>query len=174
MNTKFFGEANKNKFIKELEKILTRKFADKFIVDAVIESIGEANGIATLNDSGKVPSEQLPSYVDDIIEYDTFEDLPTPGEGGKIYVTTDNNHQYRWSGSAYTGINEDCVEGTGIKYIVKLTLVEYNNLSEKDNRTIYIAETTTEQHTNYKVYLGTVLLVDSDLPNEIEQLLAAI
>lgn len=174
MNTKFFGESNKNKFIKELEKILDRKFADKIIVDTVIESIGEANGIATLNDSGKVPAEQLPSYVDDVIEYDTFEDLPEEGEGGKIYVTTDDNKQYRWSGSVYVGINEDCVEGTGIKYIIKLTLEEYNAISEKSNRTIYIAETTTEQHTNYKVYLGTVLLFDSDLPNEIETLLAAI
>lgn len=174
MNTKFFGELNKNKFLNELEKVLSRKFADKIIVDTIIESIGEANGIATLNDSGKIPAEQLPSYVDDVIEYDTFEDLPEEGEGGKIYVITDDNKQYRWSGSVYVGINEDCVEGTGIKYIIKLTLEEYNNLSEKNNKTIYIAETTTEQHTNYKVYLGTVLLLDSDLPNEIETLLAAI
>lgn len=86
METKFFGITNRNKFLKELEKVLNTKFADKTIVDKVIESIGEANGIASLDDSGKVPSEQLPSYVDDIVEYDTFEDLPTPGEGGKSYV----------------------------------------------------------------------------------------
>lgn len=174
MRTKFFGVTNRNKFLNELEKVLDAKFSDKEIVDKVIESIGEVGGIATLDDSGKVPSEQLPSYVDDIIEYDTYEDLPTPGEGGKIYVTTDNNLQYRWSGSTYVGINEDCIKGDGIKDIVKLTLEEYNNISEKDTRTIYIVETTVEQHINYKVYLGTILLVDSDLPNEIEQLLASI
>lgn len=174
METKFFGVTNRNKFLNELEKVLNRKFADKTIVDEVIKSIGEANGIASLDDSGKVPSEQLPSYVDDIVEYDTFEDLPTPGEGGKIYVTTDDNHQYRWSGSAYVGINEDCVKGNGIKNIIKLTLEEYRDISEKDNQTIYIVETTVDQHTNYKVYLGIILLADSDLPNEIEQLLASI
>lgn len=73
-----------------------------------------------------------------------------------------------------TIVDEDCVKGNGIKNITNLTLEEYNNISEKDNRTIYIVETTIEQHTNYKVYLGTVLLVDSDFPNEIEQLLASI
>lgn len=174
METKFFGVTNRNKFLNELIKVLNKKFADKTIVDEVIKSIGEANGIASLDDSGKIPSEQLPSYVDDVVEYNTYEDLPIPGEGGKIYLTTNNNHQYRWSGSAYAGINEDCVKGNGIKNITNLTLEEYNNISEKDNRTIYIVETTIEQHTNYKVYLGTVLLVDSDFPNEIEQLLASI
>lgn len=174
MNTKFFGEINKNKFLNELIKVLKNIFADKVLVDTVINSIGDANGIASLDDSGKVPSEQLPSYVDDVVEYDTFEDLPEEGERSKIYITTDDNNQYRWSGSAYVGINEDCVKGSGIKNIIKLTLEEYNNISEKDNRTIYIIETIIEQHINYKIYLGTVLLVDSDFPNEIEQLLASI
>lgn len=54
--------------------------------------------------NGKVPSEQLPSYVDDIIEVDTYEDLPEIGEQGKIYVVLDTNKTYRWSGSAYIEI----------------------------------------------------------------------
>lgn len=66
---------------------------------------GAANGVAELNSSGKVPSSQLPSYVDDVIEVSTYNDLPLEGETGKIYVTTDSNNSYRWSGSAYVQIN---------------------------------------------------------------------
>jgi len=56
---------------------------------------------------GKVPSSQLPSYVDDVVEFDTFENLPNPGEKGKIYLVTNNNTQFRWSGSEYIQLNSD-------------------------------------------------------------------
>ncbi|MGE6394573.1 hypothetical protein [Chryseobacterium scophthalmum] len=56
---------------------------------------------------GKVPSSQLPSYIDDVLEYDTFESLPNSGEKGKIYVITNNNTQFRWSGSEYIQLNSD-------------------------------------------------------------------
>ncbi|MCX8522440.1 hypothetical protein OF897_00695 [Chryseobacterium formosus] len=54
---------------------------------------------------GKVPSSQLPSYVDDVLEFDSFENLPNPGEKGKIYLITNNNSQFRWSGSEYIQLN---------------------------------------------------------------------
>lgn len=53
---------------------------------------------------GMVPSNLLPSYVDDVLEYATVAALPTTGETGKIYVITtgaDANKEYRWSGSTY-------------------------------------------------------------------------
>ena len=53
---------------------------------------------------GKVPSYQLPSFVDDVIEVANFAALPTVGEIGKIYITLDNNKIYRWSGSIYIEI----------------------------------------------------------------------
>jgi len=53
---------------------------------------------------GKVPSSQLPSYVDDIVEVANYAALPATGETGKIYVTLDTNKIYRWSGSAYIEI----------------------------------------------------------------------
>jgi len=59
---------------------------------------------ATLTD-GKVPSSQLPSYVDDVIEATNLAALPISGETGKIYVTLDSNKVYRWSGSAYVEIS---------------------------------------------------------------------
>ena len=51
---------------------------------------------------GKVPEEQLPSYVDDIIEVADFAHLPATGETGKIYVTLDTGESWRWTGTAYT------------------------------------------------------------------------
>lgn len=53
---------------------------------------------------GKVPIEELPSYVDDVVEYDTFDEFPNPGEGGKIYIALDTGYVYRWSGSMYIQI----------------------------------------------------------------------
>ena len=47
---------------------------------------GQPGGVASLNESGKIPSEQLPSYVDDVIEYNSRNDFPLTGEEGKIYV----------------------------------------------------------------------------------------
>lgn len=72
---------------------------------------GKANGLASLDDSGKVPSTQLPSYVDDVIEINTFNNLPSTGESGKIYITQDTNLTYRWSGSAYTEISKSLALG---------------------------------------------------------------
>lgn len=67
---------------------------------------------------GKIPSSQLPSYVDDVLEFNSLESLPNPGEKGKIYITTNNNFQYRWSGSEYILINS--ISGT-INTIPKFT-----------------------------------------------------
>jgi hypothetical protein len=72
----------------------------------VISSVpfGAANGVATLGGDGKVPSIQLPSYVDDVVEVANFAALPATGETGKIYITLDNNKVYRWTGSTYVEI----------------------------------------------------------------------
>jgi phage-related tail fiber protein len=66
---------------------------------------GAANGVATLDATGLVPSSQLPSYVDDVLEYANLAALPGTGVSAKIYVTLDNNKIYRWSGSAYIEIS---------------------------------------------------------------------
>jgi hypothetical protein len=55
---------------------------------------------------GLVPSHQLPSYVDDVIESADFASLPGTGESGKIYVTLATGKTYRWSGSAYTELTD--------------------------------------------------------------------
>lgn len=62
---------------------------------------GVANGVATLDSSGTIPEVQLPSYVDDVLEYATKNNFPTTGEKGKIYVDIETGLTYRWSGTAY-------------------------------------------------------------------------
>lgn len=54
---------------------------------------------------GKVPSAQLPSYVDDVLEFSNLASFPVTGESGKIYMAIDTGFTYRWSGSAYTLIH---------------------------------------------------------------------
>lgn len=65
---------------------------------------GAVNGVATLDATGKIPAGQLPSYVDDVVEYANQASLPATGESGKIYITLDNNYTYRWSGSQYVSL----------------------------------------------------------------------
>lgn len=72
---------------------------------------GAALGVAELDSSGKVPASQLPSYVDDVLEYASASDFPATGEAGKIYVATDANLTYRWSGSAYVEISPSLALG---------------------------------------------------------------
>lgn len=72
---------------------------------------GTSNGVAELDANGLVPSSQLPSYVDDVLEYDTKTDFPTNGESGKIYIATDTNLQYRWTGTQYAEISSSIALG---------------------------------------------------------------
>lgn len=77
---------------------------------------GKANGIASLDENGKVPESQLPSYVDDVIEgYLSDENFykeaerttALSGKTGKIYVDLHTDKIYRWSDNAFTIISKD-------------------------------------------------------------------
>lgn len=72
---------------------------------------GANGGVATLDNAGKVPQSQLPSYVDDVLEYANLASFPATGESGKIYVALDTNKTYRWSGSAYVEISQSLALG---------------------------------------------------------------
>ena len=84
--------------------------------------MGEVNGVATLDEAGKIPAIQLPSYVDDVLEFDDLSEFPDTGDSGKIYVAVDTNTTYRWSGSNYVAIiaspgsTDDVPEGPTNKY----------------------------------------------------------
>lgn len=72
---------------------------------------GQASGVAELDNNGKVPSSQLPSYVDDVLEYTSKSAFPTTGETGKIYVDKTTNLTWRWSGSDYVEISPSLALG---------------------------------------------------------------
>ena len=75
---------------------------------------GQPEGLAELDVTGKVPSSQLPSYVDDVVEFDSLADFPTHDEAerDKIYVALDTNKIYRWGGTKYVEISSSLVLGT--------------------------------------------------------------
>ena len=109
--------------------------------DDFVATKGKANGFASLDGKGLVPSSQLPSYVDDVIEayatYDISETgklsniklysdpdhaNPITGESGKIYlnITQDQPpYQFRWSGTQFVDSNTSSLilgEVTGTAY----------------------------------------------------------
>lgn len=73
--------------------------------------VGVAGGVASLGSDGKVPSAQLPSYVDDVLEYEYDDSFPSTGETGKIYVDKHNNKTYRWGGTQYVEISPSLALG---------------------------------------------------------------
>lgn len=72
---------------------------------------GAESGVAELDSSGKVPSAQLPSYVDDVVEFASRDSFPATGEDGKIYIAEDTNLTYRWSGTQYVEISPSLALG---------------------------------------------------------------
>ena len=76
---------------------------------------GVANGVATLDGSGKVPQAQLPGYLDDVLEYANYASLPGTGTAGIIYIDISNGKQYRWSGSAYASTGGGAVDSVAGK-----------------------------------------------------------
>ena len=95
-------------------------------LDAFKATKAQANGLASLDENGKVPAGQLPSYVDNVIDvYATYDVSDTNevtniklytdadhttavvGEAGKSYndITPDHpGYQFRWSGTTWVQI----------------------------------------------------------------------
>lgn len=102
--------------ITTLTNNLSKEVSDRQAADSALQS-DITNGLATKVDissigvtvaslvNGIVPSTQLPSYVDDVIEFSSISAFPATGESGKIYVSIDTNKTYRWSGSQYVEIS---------------------------------------------------------------------
>lgn len=80
-------------------------------LDAFKNTKGQALGIVPLDENGKVASSYLPSYVDDVLEYNTRITFPTTGESGKIYIALDTNKTYRWGGTTYVELSSTVALG---------------------------------------------------------------
>ena len=93
---------------------------------------GKANGYASLGGDGKVPSDQLPSYVDDVLEFTSKSNFPSKGEKGKIYVDLSTENIFRWSGSAYVEISPSLITQADIKKLQGIEDgAEKNNVSQE-------------------------------------------
>lgn len=77
-------------------------------------AVGALSGVAPLDSSGLVPSEYLPSYVDDVLEFADEASLPATGESGKLYVTLDTGGVFRWSGSMYVDVGGGASSTDGV------------------------------------------------------------
>lgn len=96
------------------KEIEDRKAGDTTItnsLNAFISTKGQPGGLAELDSTGKVPAAQLPSYVDDVLEFSTKDQFPQTGETGKIYVAKDTNLTYRWTGTQYLEISQSLALG---------------------------------------------------------------
>lgn len=113
IENKFDGVTDKleDALQKEIEN---RKAGDTTItnsLNAFISTKGQPGGLAELDSTGKVPAAQLPSYVDDVLEFSTKAQFPQTGETGKIYVAKDTNLTYRWTGTQYLEISQSLALG---------------------------------------------------------------
>ena len=96
-----------------------------------LAGLGVTNGVITSDIGvnvaplvgGKVPSVNLPSYVDDVLEFATLADFPTQGEAGKIYIAIDTNLSYRWATSVYVQISS----AAGVVSVAALNITTNGN-----------------------------------------------
>ena len=123
---------------------------------------GQPNGVASLDSNGAVPSTQLPSYVDDVLEYATYAELPVTGEAGKIYIVVadetsgDDTSSYRWTGTVYAMVS--------------------NTLTASDVKALYEANPDTNEYSDAEkvlVDVGQVLeTTATTLPTAINELVS--
>ena len=124
--------------------------------------IGAANGVASLDASGRIPASQIPGGFDNIEEYDNLAAFPTNGEEGKIYVAKDTNLTYRWTGSQYVEISPSLALGetATTAYRGDRGKVAYDHSQVSGNSTIH------HTHAN-KELLDSYTQTEADLANAV-------
>ena len=88
----------------------SKKYVDQNLALKLSVSQGNApNGYAELDQEGKISSQVLPSFVDDIVEYPSREDFPAQGQKNLIYYSAETSISYRWTGSDYIDVPKNYV-----------------------------------------------------------------
>ena len=126
--------------------------------------IGAANGVASLDASGRIPASQIPGGFDNIEEYDSKTDFPITGNEGKIYVAKDTNLTYRWTGSQYVEISPSLALGetATTAYRGDRGKVAYDHSKVSGNSTIH------HTHAN-KELLDSYTQTEADLANAVSK-----
>lgn len=112
--------------------------------------------------NGKIPADQLPSFVDDVLEFDRLQVFPEIGEAGKIYIALDSLKTYRWGGSVYAEISSSAVTSVaGKSGAVTLDIEDIGGLQDeldgKQLKTIY-SDTPPENPTESLRWVNTITL----------------
>ena len=147
------GNITSNNVQDAIEELDSEKQASLGFTPENTANKGQANGYASLDSAGQVPSGQLPSYVDDVLEFADLASFPAEGETGKIYVAIDSNLSYRWSGSVYVLISSVPADATdSVKGIAKL----YNSVdgSNTDGAPTQASIKTALAKIKNKMYVG--------------------
>lgn len=108
---------------------------------------GMAAGKADLV-GGKVPADQLPSYVDEVVEVESYSELPDPGDKSKIYLTLDNHKTYRWTGTVYIDTHS---EGGGDK--VEKSQINGNIKVDDNELVVYVLPEAYKQYLDKMTYV---------------------
>lgn len=113
LNLNLYSEADvKEKFVAFLEALAgSSEESNMMLLDAAIKAVQDALPKKADLINGQIPASQLPSFVDDVVEYSAKTYFPILGETGKIYVDTSTNLAYRWSGSTYAEISPSLALG---------------------------------------------------------------
>lgn len=132
---------------------------------------GAANGVAELDANGNVPSSQLPSYVDDVVEYLGIENFPATGEIDKIYLDTITDKTYRWSGSRYVQVSESLALGetSGTAYRGDRGKAAYDHAlasGAQYSTGLYKIRTNAEGHVEYASAVTKSDITDLGVPGE--------
>lgn len=159
------GLANvENKSSSQIRSELTRENVTNALGYTPIDEsrIGAANGVASLDASGRIPASQIPGGFDNIEEYDNLAAFPKTGEEGKIYVAKDTNLTYRWTGSQYVEISPSLALGetATTAYRGDRGKVAYDHSQVSGNSTIH------HTHAN-KELLDTYKQTEADLANAV-------
>lgn len=159
------GLANvENKSSTQIRSELTKENVTNALGYSPIDEsrIGAANGVASLDASGRIPASQIPGGFDNIEEYDNLAAFPTTGEEGKIYVAKDTNLTYRWTGSQYVEISPSLALGetATTAYRGDRGKVAYDHSQVSGNSTIH------HTHAN-KELLDTYKQTEAELSNAV-------
>lgn len=92
-------------------KLATEAYVDNKEMPAHTHTKDDITSVNASAIEGVISSDNLPSYVDDVLEYSAYNSFPATGESGKIYVDTSTNLTYRWSGSTYVEISPSIALG---------------------------------------------------------------
>ena len=97
-------------YVDEKDTLLSNEFTTALQVldDKKANATAVTQVLSTKADliDGVIPANQLPSFVDDVLNFSGLASFPSLGQSGKIYIAENTNKTYRWGGSSYVEVGD--------------------------------------------------------------------